>query len=404
MVEDYKCAVCLESMELRHRTSDDEPFHESQSILTTVCNHSFHMDCLEQWQDSPCPVCRYDHAGWNNDTTLLSQCHICSTTHYNYVCLICGIVSCGSGNSSTSTNEALTMTTVTDAVSSSSALTVSAPQQQQPYTSTTTNDNTSISNSNNSCHDTSENFEVAMIQQRQRYQIVPNSHAWKHYNDTLHAYAICTDTQHVWDFAGQGYVHRLLQNKEDGKLVEVSDPMNTTSQERSSSPGLTQAQEGEVVHRKLESFASQYYTLLKSQLEQQRTYYESQLDEIRRDYSKSAMTTTTAHQKPKKRVDTAADLIVALKQERQQLTQRLQTIQEKCRKVNSDVTFLNNLNESLAANQVSLRQQIQEAQRERAETRQMIDESLPPLQEKVTMLMLQLESTSNNSNNSNNID
>jgi RING-H2 zinc finger domain len=404
-VDDFNCAVCLEGMELRryndqndndeNNNNNNEPFDESKSILTTVCNHSFHMDCLAQWQDSPCPVCRYDHSGWNDDA-LLSQCHVCSTTHNNYVCLICGIVSCGgSGGGGGSNSSNITTTadgeshpsttigqgaTMHDSVSSSSISHL--PPQQSSITS---NDNS------NSCHDGTDNFGVAMIEQRQRHQILPNSHAWKHYNESLHAYALCTETQHVWDFAGQGYVHRLLQNKDDGKLVEVHDPMNTTSQERSSSPGLTQAQESEVVHRKLESFANQYYTLLKSQLEQQRTYYESRLEDIRRDYSNS---TVISNQKPKKRVDTAADLIVAMKQERQQLTQRLETIQGKCRKVNADVTFLKHLNESLEANRESLRRQLAEAQRERAETRKMIDEALPPLQEKVTLLMLQLESSS----------
>ena len=31
----------------------------------------------------------------------------------------------------------------------------------------------------------------------------------------------------VWDYAGDNYVHRLVQNKGDGKLVEVSDESNT---------------------------------------------------------------------------------------------------------------------------------------------------------------------------------
>ena len=384
-VEVYNCAVCLEGMEF-DRDGDDEHFQESKSILTTVCNHTFHIDCLAQWQDSPCPVCRYDHSGLN-DEAILSQCHVCSTTHKNYVCLICGTVSCGGG------------------IDNQQSTAVSISISMEASTSTNTNTNATAmtrqyhiaSDDGSSCHDTTENFEMAMMQQRQRYQIAPNSHAWKHYNETLHAYALCTETQHVWDFAGQGYVHRLLQNKDDGKLVEVHDPTNTTSQERSSSPGLTQAQEGEVVHRKLESFASQYYTLLKSQLEQQRAYFEGRLEEVRRDYSNS----TTIHRAPKKRVDTAADLIVALKQERQQLTQRLETIQAKCRKVNGDVTFLKSLNESLEANRESFRRQLEEAERERAEARKMIEESLPPLQEKVTLLMLQLESTSNSASSGN---
>ena len=27
--------------------------------------------------------------------------------------------------------------------------------------------------------------------------------------------------QHVWDYVGDNYVHRLIQNKSDGKLVEL---------------------------------------------------------------------------------------------------------------------------------------------------------------------------------------
>ena len=30
-------------------------------VFTTACDHSFHTQCLSQWADSPCPVCRYHH-------------------------------------------------------------------------------------------------------------------------------------------------------------------------------------------------------------------------------------------------------------------------------------------------------------------------------------------------------
>jgi BRCA1-associated protein len=33
----------------------------------------------------------------------------------------------------------------------------------------------------------------------------------------------------VWDFAGGGFVHRLIHNKADGKLVEVGDPRHTSA-------------------------------------------------------------------------------------------------------------------------------------------------------------------------------
>jgi BRCA1-associated protein len=169
--------------------------------------------------------------------------------------------------------------------------------------------------------------------------------------------------------------------------VEVNDPLNTSSQERTMTPGLSAAQESEVVHRKLEGFASQYYTLLKSQLEQQRIYFEGQLEEIRREHSSN-----TNSNKERKAL-TTADLVTALKAERSQLSQRLETLKTRNSKVAEDLSFIVNLNESLEANREPLRQQVQQAQREQLAQRQMFESCLPPLQEKVTRLMLQLETT-----------
>jgi BRCA1-associated protein len=335
--EDPNCAVCLEHMSLDPLAGD------KSSILTTVCNHTFHLDCLVQCQDSPCPVCRYDHSGLNET---LSQCHVCGTTEHNYVCLICGVVSC---------------------VGSTAAAAATRPTE----------------GSEDSCRGTihpsitGENQESSETAAHRFY----TSHAGQHYDETLHAYALDTETQHVWDFAGQGYVHRLLQNKEDGKLVEVNDPNNTTSQERSLTPGLSDAQEGEVVHRKLEGFASQYYTLLKSQLEQQRIFYEGRLQEIRREF---AIKQTNAN-------NDKADLIAVLRQERKQLTNRLVSLKRRKEKVTDDVAFLKSMNESLEANKAPLELKIKQAQRESIESREMIQKYLPALEEKVTTLMLQLE-------------
>ena len=36
----------------------------------------------------------------------------------------------------------------------------------------------------------------------------------------------------VWDYASDGYVHRLVQSKTDGKLVEVPSPAQTTCDTR----------------------------------------------------------------------------------------------------------------------------------------------------------------------------
>jgi BRCA1-associated protein len=353
--EDSKinCAVCLEDLGLEDKKLDDRnvllaategatsafctPVTTSHpSLLTTVCNHTFHLDCLQQCT-GPCPVCRYDHSGLNET---LSQCHVCGTTEHNYVCLICGVVSCGVPH----TAEAVPPVAAAATASSTTALTTTATPRF--YTS---------------------------------------SHAGQHYRDTLHAYALDTETQHVYDFCGQGYVHRLVQNKEDGKLVEVNDPRQSsavargrTPGERSLTPGLSDAQEGEVVHRKLEGAAEQYNSLLKSQLEQQRAYYEERLNDVRREFS-------AEHQRTK-----AQDLLSVLRQERKQVTQRFSTLQRRKAKVAETMAFLANMNESLESNKIALKHRIQQAVREQNDSKEMVLGYLPELEAKLSDLMKQL--------------
>lgn len=42
----------------------------------------------------------------------------------------------------------------------------------------------------------------------------------------------------VWDYASDGYVHRLVQSKTDGKLVEVPSPAQAAFGERQPTAGL----------------------------------------------------------------------------------------------------------------------------------------------------------------------
>ncbi|KAL3941587.1 MAG: hypothetical protein SGBAC_004089 [Bacillariaceae sp.] len=361
--DDFNCAVCLEHMNSKSQSS-------SPGIFTTVCNHTFHLDCILKCQDSPCPVCRYDHAGLND---ALSQCHICGSTENNYVCLICGVVSCvtpledGQGSNLLHTSDTGTTCHIPHSNKTSSKA-IGSPRRA-------TARKVAVAASPSSTLHPSRNEDVTARQ-------FNRSCARKHYDETLHAYALDTQTQHVWDFAGQGYVHRLLQNKQDGKLVEVSDPYSMASLERTQSPGLSQTQEGEVLHRKLEGYASQYYTLLKSQLEQQRIFYEGRLQELRQEHGIQRKPGASNRENP---------YLAALRQEKRQLQQRLQSLQKKNSKVKDDVQFLKNMNESLEANKPQIETKIQQAQKQRDESREMIQKYLPALEEKVTTLIMQLE-------------
>lgn len=97
-------------------------------------------------------------------------------------------------------------------------------------------------------------------------------------------YALELETQRVWDYAGDGYVHRLIQNRADGKLVELPSAATSTSV----GGGGTEGREGglgpgpgdALTAEKIEAIGIEYSYLLTSQLETQRVYYDTQKEDL----------------------------------------------------------------------------------------------------------------------------
>lgn len=84
----------------------------------------------------------------------------------------------------------------------------------------------------------------------------------------------------MWDYAGDGYVHRLIQNKSDGKLVELpsaASSMGATARDGGVGPSPADALSAE----KIEAIGIEYSYLLTSQLDSQRSYYEEQCAELK---------------------------------------------------------------------------------------------------------------------------
>ena len=75
------CSICLERM--------DESI---STVLTILCNHAFHGQCLAQWADTTCPVCRYVQSP---EVVAVQRCSECSSSEDLWICLICGYVGCG---------------------------------------------------------------------------------------------------------------------------------------------------------------------------------------------------------------------------------------------------------------------------------------------------------------------
>ncbi|CAI2180621.1 16156_t:CDS:2 [Funneliformis geosporum] len=167
------CPVCLERMDA-----------SVTGLLTILCQHTFHCNCLSKWGDSSQKRNYYDTSLEQN------ECGVCGATENLWICLVCGNIGCG------------------------------------------------------------------------RYQ---EAHAYCHYNETSHLYALELETQRVWDYA-------------DGKLVELPGP---------DAPSMIQQQRNDQANQdKLDAIGLEYSYLLSTQLSSQRTFYEEKLDSVTLQLSK----------------------------------------------------------------------------------------------------------------------
>src|SRR5271169_3437636 len=99
------------------------------------------------------------------------------------------------------------------------------------------------------------------------------AHAFDHHLSTNHLYALELETQRVWDYAGDGYVHRLIQTKNDGKLVEFPPVASTGTYYHPAD----RAVDDDVSREKLDAMGMEYTYLLTTQLDSQRVYYEERI-------------------------------------------------------------------------------------------------------------------------------
>lgn len=89
------------------------------------------------------------------------------------------------------------------------------------------------------------------------------------------------ETQRVWDYAGDGYVHRLIQNKADGKLVELPSASSSIGTNSRDDDTLGPSHADALSAEKIEAIGIEYSYLLTSQLDSQRSFYEEQITHLK---------------------------------------------------------------------------------------------------------------------------
>ncbi|WFD26868.1 RING-type E3 ubiquitin transferase [Malassezia nana] len=164
-----------------------------------------------------------------------------------------------------------------------------------------------------------------------------------------HLYCLEVDTQRVWDYAGDGYVHRLIQSKTGGKLVELpsaSDAAALTPERlwNARYPGAldrgsnsvahshadersptreseNEADDMDLLRQKMEALGTEYSNMIVSQLDSQRVFYESQMKTLRAN-----SVTAEEHQAICKERETLESMQVRLQEEIRSLHNELDAV------------------------------------------------------------------------------
>ncbi|KAH9542492.1 hypothetical protein CY35_13G010200 [Sphagnum magellanicum] len=199
---------------------------------------------------------------------------------------------------------------------------------------------------------TSENLWICVICGFVGCGRYKEGHAVNHWKESQHCYSLDLETQRVWDYVGDGYVHRLIQSKTDGKLVELPAPCRDGSDDCSSCEAQNQREDMDAA-------------IYSSKLD---AYYEGRLAEMEEDREAA--------------IQHAVEGV---------LNHKMRKLQARCEKVEMENRDLKELNKSLTDNQKLYQQRIKEVEeREQKETKER-DARIADLEDQVRDLMVFIE-------------
>lgn len=199
-----------------------------------------------------------------------------------------------------------------------------------------------------------------------RYQ---GGHAASHYRSTNHTYALQLGTNRVWDYAGDNFVHRLLQSKSDGKLVATQSPPGNDGEE------------------KIDSMQLEFTYLLTSQLDAQREYYEDKLIRLESSISGEKQKLVQEAEQIKKKNATLEGKLQALGKEKTTLEKKVNQLSAKMTTIMKELSEEQQFGKTLQANQSGWQSKFAALEKKCTEKEQEVTE----LKEQVRDLMFYLE-------------
>lgn len=206
----------------------------------------------------------------------------------------------------------------------------------------------------------------------------------------------------MWDYAGDGYVHRLIQNKADGKLVELPSAATSSAagggrEGSGMGPGPSDALTAE----KIEAIGIEYSYLLTSQLDSQRSFYEDRVSELETTVSdlKGLVTRLSVEAEEAKRKEAeeverrkAEDeaRIVELERDKERAEKKAEKLTTLSRRLEKELKEERAFGEGLMQNLQSLKGRVEASEQQKQEFQARVEE----LQDQVKDVMFYLEAQS----------
>eukprot|EP01033_Poteriospumella_lacustris_P000964 gene964-692_t len=171
------CTLCLEPLAPRR----------PQSVVL-YCGHVFHLQCLVRAEGLFCPVCRFQHAHSVHDAPACATCQ-----------QLCHAAAPDADGSATAADDCVAL----------------APWKS-PLPATALAAASSL--------DVARDVWLCLVCGATTCGDLQRNHRRAHFEDTRHAYAMNVFSRRVYDFAGGGYVHRLMLQQTDDSDDRFASP------------------------------------------------------------------------------------------------------------------------------------------------------------------------------------
>jgi len=168
-----------------------------------------------------------------------------------------------------------------------------------------------------------------------------NKHAQEHFETTKHTYALELETQKVWDYTKEAFLHRLVSSN-CGKVVEVTH--NNTEQ------SVNTVKQTDLLMDTEEASALEWQMLLSAQIETQKKFYEERIADLEQKSIHKICDLEKELKDLIKEKDETTNKIDVIANERKLLENKTAILQKRVKGVVQETQFLKTMNLALAKN------------------------------------------------------